>query len=887
MKYILWLLWFFVIAFLWLLISQFTALEKLGATLAHGQWDWVLAAAALQLVYYLVYAWLYQAAFYAVDVQSSVIGLIPVLFSSVYLNVAAPLAGTSGNALFIDDARRRGESPARAVAGTLLVLVADFGAFLIILAAGLIVLFAWHDLQVYEAVAALLLLLLVSGLCGMLLLGVWRPDILRRILTWLQNITNRLGRKFGRPALLSETWADNNAAEFSGAALAAAAHPARLIRPLMVALLSHLVDLLSLFALFLAFYHAVSPGVLIAGYAMGILFWIVSITPQGIGVVEGMMTLVLASLGVPADKAAVISLSFRGLSFWLPFFIGFFLLHRMRLFQAARKPWPAKTWLRIVALLVAAMGIINVLSAVSPGLPNRVRFLMSLSPLEVLHGGRFAAAIAGFGLIVLASGLLRRKYTAWISAVCILLVSAASHVVKGLDYEEAILALALTAWLIVLRPLYHARSDPPSLRQGLLVLLAAAAFTLFYGIAGFYLLDHQFNVNFSLINAVRQTTAMFFQFNNPGLEPVTGLGRYFAGSIYGISLVTFSYAALMLIRPVLVRRSVSPQECSRARQIVEGCGQSSLAAFALLPDKHYFFSTAGSVIQMAVKGRIALSLGDPIGPPDDFSAAVHEFIAYCAQNDWQPAFYQVQPEGLSVYQEEGLQAIKIGQEAIVQLSCFTLEGRENKGLRSAYNKLVRLGYWAEIIQPPHNRAVLDDLHEISDAWLTLVHGSEKRFSLGWFDEEYLNRGPIIVILDPEGCRVAFANIVSEFQKNEQTIDLMRHRPGIENGVMDFLFIELFHWASEQGVATFDLGLSGLSGIGETSDDPAAERALHYIYEHVSRFYNFKGLHAYKEKFHPVWSPRYLVYPDILSLPSVALALIRADSGDDWFEAILK
>jgi phosphatidylglycerol lysyltransferase len=102
---------------------------------------------------------------------------------------------------------------------------------------------------------------------------------------------------------------------------------------------------------------------------------------------------------------------------------------------------------------------------------------------------------------------------------------------------------------------------------------------------------------------------------------------------------------------------------------------------------------------------------------------------------------------------------------------------------------------------------------------------------------------------------------------------------VENGVIDFLFVSLFHWARTQGYATFNLGLSSLAGVGDAAGDPIIERALHYIYEHINQFYNFKGLHAYKEKFHPQWSPRYLVYPGGTSLIAVVFALIQADAGD--------
>jgi uncharacterized protein (TIRG00374 family) len=330
--------WLLIIAFVWVVISRFTEIEKLIETLAQGQWQWVLAAALLQVVYYTVFTGLYQSAFYTVEVESRVNELLPVMFASIFVNVAAPTGGASGAALFVDDAARRGQSAARAAAGTVLVLVADFSTFIPVLIIGLVYLFLHHNLQAYEIVGAAVLLLIMSGLTSVLLLGLWQPDQLRKILGWLQRTVNRLAGWFRRPALLADDWAEENAAEFTGAAAAIAAHPQRLGRTLAVALAVHLVDLASLYTLFLAFHQPVGFGTVVAGYAMGILFWVVSITPQGIGVVEGVMALVYTSLDVPAAKATVVVLAFRGLTFWLPLAIGFLLLRRVKSFGTEEYP---------------------------------------------------------------------------------------------------------------------------------------------------------------------------------------------------------------------------------------------------------------------------------------------------------------------------------------------------------------------------------------------------------------------------------------------------------------------------------------------------------------------------------------------------------------------
>jgi phosphatidylglycerol lysyltransferase len=887
-----WIFWILVVIFLWVVISRFSEIKTLAITLNGGQWQWVVVAVLLQAGYYIIYAALYQSAFRIVGVESRIIELLPVTFASIFISVAAPSGGASGVALFVDDAARRGQSAARATIGTLLVLVADFSAFLVLLVVGVAYLFTHHHLKFYEGIAAVILVVVIGTLTSFLQLGLWRPQWLHNLLAWIRQLGNRITRLFKRPDILDEAWVEQNTTEFTEAAMAIAARPGQLLQTVAIAFTAHLVDLATLFVLFLAFHQKVHFGVLVAGYAMGILFWIIAITPQGIGVVEGMMTLTFASLGVPIERATVISLAFRGLSFWLPLGIGFILLRRLKTFGARESPRHGDWSVRLVALLTAGMGIIDLLSGLTPSLHSRMAILEQYSPFDVGVGGHLTSVLSGFALLLLANGLWRHKRLAWALSVAVLLISIPLHLIKGLDYEEAILSTLLLAWLIYLRPHFHARSDPPSIRQGLKVLLVALLFTLIYGVLGFYLLDRHFSVNgqrvsFSLWESIRQTLVMFTQFYNPGLVPATHFGRYFVGSIYIVGAVTIGYALIMLIRPVLVHQGATPQERQRAKEIVESYGHSSLARLLLLDDKLYYFSPGGSVIGYVAEGRIALSLGDPVGPPEDISACITSFAAFCAQNDWEPCYAQVLPDYLDVYKQAGFHDLCIGSEAIVNLSTFNLAGHEKKGIRSGINRMTKLGYRAEVLDPPHSPALLKELRRISDEWLTAMHGTEKHFSLGWFDEDYLNSGPVIVVYNPAGYIDAFANIIPEYQASEATIDLMRHRQQAEKGQMDFLFVSLFEWAKVQGYVTFNMGLSGLAGMGENPTDPTIERALHYIFEHVNQFYNFKGLHEFKAKYDPIWSPRYLVYPSAISLPAVAVALLRADSGTDILGGYLK
>ncbi len=285
------------------------------------------------------------------------------------------------------------------------------------------------------------------------------------------------------------------------------------------------------------------------------------------------------------------------------------------------------------------------------------------------------------------------------------------------------------------------------------------------------------------------------------------------------------------------------------------------------------------MVAFVPKGRGAIALGDPVGPPDDFADTVRGFQQFCRANDWSPGFYQTLPDHLDIYRHLGMRAIKIGEEAIVDLRSFSTKGRTGQDFRSALNKLTKSGHHVDFHAPPLEPALLQELRQISEEWLAIMHGSEKRFSVGWFDEAYLADCEIAVVRDSGGVISAFANLVPEYQLNEITIDLMRHRRSMVHGTMDFLFVSLFQHYRDRGYDGFNLGLSALSGVGESRASSRIEKAGHYLYQHLNGFYNFKGLHAYKEKFRPRWEPRYLVFPAYGGLMDSVIALIRADSGD--------
>jgi phosphatidylglycerol lysyltransferase len=546
-----------------------------------------------------------------------------------------------------------------------------------------------------------------------------------------------------------------------------------------------------------------------------------------------------------------------------------------------------------VALLTGSMGFVNLWSSVFPGDPTRLEWLDFFMPIEMRAEAHIFSAMCGFLLLMMAVNLKRRKRMAWWITMGTCAVSIVTHLIKGLDYEECILAIVLMTQLLLMRKEFTARSDRPSVAQGIRHFGAALLFTLMYGSTGFYILDGHFSIyqgakliqhyNFGIKAAIIQTFELFFTADNTGLIPETVYATWFVHSIYAVGSLTILYAIAMLLRPVLLKNSVKADR-KFAEIIINQYGQSSLARLALLSDKEYYFSPSHrSVIAFVVKGRSAIALGDPIGPEDDRLETLYSFREFCRSNDWFPAFYEVGSEQLSHYRAMGWHWIQIGEEAIVNLSKFHLKGKSNQSLRTAINRLTKTGHRFIVYEPPNSAELIAKLKPVSDEWLKQKNGSEKQFSIAWFDRDYLQSYKIAVVYDANDRIVAFSNLLSGYNKKEVTIDLMRYRADVENGTMEYLFVSLLQHFKSEHYDTLSFSLSPLAGVGATTTSPAIEKGLRRFVKYLNRFYNFNGLHQFKHKFQPDWEPRYLVFPNHQSLPEIALGLVRADSGDRLFD----
>jgi phosphatidylglycerol lysyltransferase len=551
----------------------------------------------------------------------------------------------------------------------------------------------------------------------------------------------------------------------------------------------------------------------------------------------------------------------------------------------------ARFWIQLVAVLVVLMGAVNVLSALLAHGPHRLQLLHSLLPLQVTRGSRTLTVVVGFLLMLLGKGLWRRKRRAWEFAVLLLAVSLVLHLVKGLDYDESLGILALILGLVHLRPYYTAKSDPPSARQGLLVLLGALAFTLLYGVIGFHLLRYQFTGIADLNDAVSATLLYFFEFGNRYVHPLTHRARWFLDSIYSVAVISLGYAVLMLSRPAVMREWPEPEDRDEVERLLQEHARTSLAHFALLPDKAYFFNERRTgVVAYKLIGNIALALGDPIAPREEVPALIGAFCDYCAEHDWHPAFYQVVPDFLTAYQRRGLDVLKIGEDANIHLPEFSISGKKMGGIRHALNAAERAGIRAERYDLAHDdRDLYAQLKEVSDLWLAEHKGSEKTFSLGYFDRDWISRYPMMIALDAEDRVVAFETLIPMYRANGMAGDLMRRRPDAPKGTMDLVMVRQAQKLQEEGYEWYGQGLSPLSTgeVREAYRSRILDRAVRLFYNYFNFFYGFKGLHAFKDKYRPVWESRYLVYPASALLFKTVAAIIRADSTEGLLAFLLK
>jgi uncharacterized protein (TIRG00374 family) len=465
------LFWIVIGAFLVFLLTRLSELQGFIDTLARGRWEWVLVAALLQVVYFTLFSLVYREAFVTVGIKYRVRDLVPVILGSIFVSGVTPAGEAGGFAMIVEDARRRGASPASATAGSLLAQLDWFLALAATLFVGFGFLIATRDLRPFEWLGAVLVVLILGIIILSMVVGSRRPSVIEFWLVRAQRVADWISERFRKQPALPDDWAEHTTEEFRESSSLALSHPKQLLWALVIALAAMTVNIGTLAALFVAFGEPVDFAAIIAAFSVSIALW--SVLPfQGIGVVEAALIAVLGSFGIEAGTATIISLAFRGLTFWIPLFLGFVTLRRTAVFKsggdAVEFAKSGKAVARLTAVLVAIAGVLSIASALTPSIAQRVaripvvaeqlqRFY-PLIPSYLQAGSAAITALLGVALIVSAWGLWRRNMTAWFAAFGVLIVLTFGHLIKGFDVEESIVSLIVALWLIVIRPAFTSAS---------------------------------------------------------------------------------------------------------------------------------------------------------------------------------------------------------------------------------------------------------------------------------------------------------------------------------------------------------------------------------------------------------------------------------------------
>jgi phosphatidylglycerol lysyltransferase len=603
-------------------------------------------------------------------------------------------------------------------------------------------------------------------------------------------------------------------------------------------------------------------------YMVALAASLLSLVPGGLGVFESILVLLLP--GVPAPEMLGSLIAYRLVYYALPFGVALLLLsvHEIRR-QRARltEVW---TWTQrsldfvvpqAIALLVFGAGFLLLLSGATPGTASRLATLDRFLPLSVLELSHLAGSAVGVLLLILAHGLMRRLDGAWQVTMSLLGAGMLASLLKGLDFEEALLLGAAMLPLWWTRRQFYRKSS-------LLAEPLSPAWLASAGIA----ISASIWVGMLAYRHVPYGNELWWQFELDGQA-----SRTLRGSLMAV-LVLGAFAAHRLLAPA---RSSPPRpsmaDLERATPVIRGSPDTS-ANLALLGDKSLLFSDSGrSFLMYGVARRSWVAMGDPVGDAGEREELVWRFRELADRAGAWSVFYQVSPESLPLYVDAGLALSKLGEEARVRLDAFALEGSSRASLRQAHRRARRDGLDFRIADVAEVPALLPALKQISDDWLRTKSVAEKGFSLGRFSEPYLRNFPVALV-EQSGRLVAFADLWESATHEELSVDLMRHTSVAPNSVMDYLFIELMLWGRSQRYRWFNLGMAPLSGLEAHRLAPAWHKVGRLVYRYGENFYNFEGLRQYKEKFLPEWRPRYLAAPGGLAQPRVLLDVTALISG---------
>lgn len=599
-------------------------------------------------------------------------------------------------------------------------------------------------------------------------------------------------------------------------------------------------------------------GVFVGAQALGL----VSQVPGGLGVFETVVGLSLAGTAPASDLFGSL-LVYRLVYYLLPLTAAAGILaldeyHRRKdaIDQVGQRlgDWISEVVPQVLAILGLVAGTLLLITGALPAPGSRLHWLGSVVPLPFVEASHFLGSLVGMGLILLARGLQRRTDAAWNATVLLLGFGAALALMREQVTHAVSLGLLLLLALPCRREFYRRTTltrvawSPGWVALVVMALAGTAVLVLFS------------------YRQVEYSHELWWRFELDADAPRS------MRAVIGAVALAGAFAVARLLRDVGSPPALPAIDEIDAAAAVAADSVDSIAHLALLGDKRLLFNADRTAFVMyGVEGRTWVSMGDPQGDEQDRADLAWRFREMVDRNGGIPAFYEIRRGNLGLYVDLGLGIHNIGENARVPLAEFSLQGGARKGLRRTVRHLEeREGCSFRVFPPAEVPRILPRLREVSDEWLAGKSGREKSFSLGSFREPYLCRLPAAVV-ERQGEIVAFANLWPGGRRSELSVDLMRYGQAAPTDTMEYLFTRLMLWGREQGFDAFNLGMAPLSGLEGRDLAPLHHRIGDLIFRHGEHFYHFQGLRQYKQKFDPVWEPRYVACPS-LALPRVLVSV---------------
>jgi phosphatidylglycerol lysyltransferase len=834
---------FFVGLGLWFIRHEETELHQVKHILATSSWEWLIAGILLAIVYILLQGLMYVESFAAIGSRISLNSATVLFLKRNFVSVFLPAGGISSLAFFTGALENKGVSKSQihfassiyAFVGILSVVVVAIPAFVLAIVQGNVGADEWVALASVLILIALLYLLYQSVLSRGLVYR-WLIRFLPSAEAYLEDLrTSKIDKlHFGFTVFYSVM------IELTGIAHVYIAMIALRLEP-------------SLFAA-------------IMSYIVAVIFLIVSPFLRGLGAIEVSMSFILVRFGFNDAEAIAITIFYRFLEFWLPLFAGA-LSFLLKINKLLMRVFPA--------LLLMLLGAVNIISVLTPAISDRVHFLRDFLPVAAITASNYFVLIAGLFLLVTAAFMLKGLRMAWYFALLLCVLSVIGNLSKAIDYEEAIFAFVVIIILFVSRKEYYIKNNRRLGIIGIQTMLLSCAAVLLYGCIGFYYLDQKhFGIDFSWPESIRYTFQNFLLLGSSGLTPRDNFARDFLYSLNISGLLCISFFIYTLVRPYFIKTGITAEDLEWVKGVLSRHGDSALDYFKTYPDKIIFRpESQDSFISYRITGNFAVALECPVGPPESITSCVASFDRYCFESGLKSIYYRVPEEKLNAF--PGKKKLFLGQEGVMDLTTFTLEGGSRKSIRNALKKVSEKGFYSKVYTAPIPDGLLQKLKAVSDEWLADTGRSEIVFSQGMFLWEELKEQTIITVENAEEKIVAFLNIMPDYAPGEGTFDLIRKTKDAPNGVIDFITVEMFNHLKKEGYTSCNLGFAPLSGNADPRNFP--ERSMKFAYEKIRTFSHYKGLRDFKEKFSPVWRNKYLVYDqdyDLFKVPAVLTKVIK-------------